>query len=324
MDGSHRSAPPPGTPSGRPGLARVRPPSAPTTVQLARPTSRRSELNRCTLTILSGGISGSVFTVGSAPLLLGRSRQCELCFDDPSVSSIHAEISRASGELYIRDLGSTNGTLLNGLPLLKPRALRDGDRIQLGREGVVRVSFGDEGEELARRRLYERAIRDRLTGLYNRAFFDERIEIEFAAARHHRQPLALLLTDLDHFKSLNDRYGHLGGDEALRAVGAIFREAARKEDIAARFGGEELVLVARGIDVQSALAMAERLRRAIRLADIVYRGERLLLSGSFGVAVHTPETPFETTTELILAADRALYRAKRDGRDRVALSDPMR
>lgn len=320
MSGSHRKIPPREQKSERPGLARARSPLPPSTVELSQHGSRLAELNRCTLTIIGGGIGGAVFTVGAAPLLLGRSRECELCFDDPSVSSLHAEISRAGAVLYLRDLGSTNGTLVNGAPLLAPRSLKDGDRIQLGQEGVVRVNFGDEGEERARMTLYERAIRDRLTGLYNRAFFDERIGIEHAAASRHGEPLALLLLDLDYFKALNDRYGHMAGDEALRVVGGILRLEARREDIAARFGGEELVLLARGIGVREARSIAERLRLAIRGAEITHLGERIGVTGSFGVAVHREEAPIETPAGLILAADRALYRAKNAGRDRVAFA----
>src|SRR5690554_2652633 len=323
MSGPHRKIPPRRMPCDRPGLAwalSVRPPS---TVELSRHDPRFAELNRCTLTMIGGGMPGAVFTVGAAPLLLGRSQECELRFDDPSVSAVHAEISRAAGEVYLRDLGSTNGTFVNGAALIKPRALQDGDRVQLGRDGVVRVSFGDEGEERARKALYERAIRDRLTGLYNRAFFDERIEIELASARRHDEPLSLLLLDVDHFKALNDRYGHLAGDEALRVLGAILRKAARKEDIAARFGGEELVLLARGIGLAKAGVIAERLRRTIRAARISYLDQNIAVSASIGVAARANFTHFRTPAELINAADRALYEAKRGGRDRVAFANEV-
>src|SRR5690606_3241444 len=161
-----------------------------------RETSR--DRSHCTLTIIGGGAVGTVVSLGRVPVVLGRGEPCELRFDDPCVSYVHAQIERANGRFYVRDMNSTNGTFVNGVPVTVPRELSDGDRIQIGRRGVIRVGIGGPDDALVSRKLYERAVRDRLTGLYNRSFFDERLEAEHGSAWRHGLPLALIMLDIDH------------------------------------------------------------------------------------------------------------------------------
>jgi two-component system, cell cycle response regulator len=278
-----------------------------------RPDPR--DRSHCTLTVIGGGHVGMILTVGTVPVVLGRGEPCELRFDDASISFVHAQIERGDEQFFVRDMNSTNGTFVNGVPVTVPRVLADGDRIQLGRRGVIRVALGGPEDAMVSRRLYERAVRDRLTGLYNRSFFDERLEAEHASAWRHGVPLALIMADIDHFKKINDVYGHPAGDEALRHVGQLIRESARREDIPARYGGEEVAILARGIDLEQGLRFAERLRVILRERPVHYKSHTLTLTASFGVAVHTGETRFYDPQSLVTAADGALYRAKRGGRD---------
>jgi two-component system, cell cycle response regulator len=280
-----------------------------------RPRVEPRDRSHCTLTIIGGGHGGTVISVGSVPVVLGRGEPCELRFDDPSISFVHAQIERGAEQFYVRDMNSTNGTFVNGAPVTVPRVLADGDRIQLGRRGVLRVALGGPDDAMATRRLYERAVRDKLTGLYNRSFFDERLDAEHGSAWRHGVPLALIMMDLDHFKQINDVYGHPAGDEALRHVGQLVRESARREDIPARYGGEEIAVLARGIDLDQAMRFAERLRRVVRERPVSYKAHTLTLSASLGVAVHCGAHRFYDPQALVTAADGALYAAKRSGRD---------
>jgi two-component system, cell cycle response regulator len=167
----------------------------------------------------------------------------------------------------------------------------------------------------ANRRLQVAALTDALTGLPNRRYALERSEQEVAAARRSGQPLALMMVDIDHFKSVNDRYGHDVGDAALRHIATIFRAGLRTEDQACRLGGEEFLIIARQTDGKKALIVADRLRRAIALQPLKVQGDTIKLTVSIGCAAMSDT--LKSVSEILKSADEALYRAKRLGRDRV-------
>ncbi|MCI4678790.1 diguanylate cyclase [Rhodoblastus acidophilus] len=164
-------------------------------------------------------------------------------------------------------------------------------------------------------KLVELATRDGLTGLLNRpAFFHRAIKI----CKEGGAPIAAIMADVDHFKSVNDRFGHAWGDKALKSVA---ENLARRADVAARLGGEEFVLLLPASSPEHALAVAEDLRRAIASCEIDVDGTPLRLSCSFGVAVAQPGAEID---DLLRRADCALYAAKRGGRDRVVVHDDER
>ncbi|MDQ0456921.1 diguanylate cyclase [Rhizobium paknamense] len=227
------------------------------------------------------------------------------------------------------------------LPLPRPgtRELRlwDGRVLEaktrsVGGGGVITV-FSDvtrmrQAEELLRdvnRTLEKAAFTDALTGLFNRRAFDDRLTVEFARARRAREPLSLLMVDIDHFKQFNDHYGHQRGDDCLRAVaGALGVAARRGTDIAARYGGEEMALVLPGTDAAGANEVAERYCRAVRALGLDHAASpRGMVTVSVGVAVILPEAG-DRPDDLIAAADSALYRAKHAGRDCVRCADTER
>jgi diguanylate cyclase (GGDEF)-like protein len=165
-------------------------------------------------------------------------------------------------------------------------------------------------------RLRRLALTDDLTGLPNRRHFLHRLEEAIAFARRRNLPVALVILDLDHFKVINDRYGHPSGDRVLEAVAEALVADARAEDLVARYGGEEFGIVLQGTDLEGARVRAERLRARIAgIAVAVKGGARIGLTASFGVAA-IPESCAPRAHRLIAAADGALYAAKRAGRNR--------
>ena len=163
------------------------------------------------------------------------------------------------------------------------------------------------------------ATTDGLTGLYNRAYFDQFINEQFGIAHREKKSLSLLLMDVDKFKSINDRYGHPAGDQVLRHLGKLLKSAARSQDVAARYGGEELCLVLVNTSKIVAATVAESIRRAIAAQPITAGTEQLPVTASIGVACYETGSPFKEVSHLLKASDLAVYAAKHAGRNCVRL-----
>ena len=169
--------------------------------------------------------------------------------------------------------------------------------------------------EALRERLYEQAIRDPLTGLFNRRFLTETLERELARARRAKLPLAVVLLDVDHFKQVNDTSGHRAGDQLLRALAGLLTEQTRREDLVCRYGGEEFVVLMPGASLEAALARAEAWRAAVEKLRLSYEGQAVQVTISAGVAAFPQDGAGEDA--LLRAADEALYQSKASGRNRV-------
>lgn len=277
-------------------------------------TARRNGI----LTIASGLEAGKLLRLPTdETVMLGRSPECTFAFDDASLSRVHARVMRVGAEYFLRDEGSRNGTFVNNIKLERPQALRNGDRIQLGLSTLLRFSLADAEEEAALRKVYEAAILDGLTGIYNRKYFEDRIVTELSHAQRHGTPLAVVISDVDHFKKVNDTYGHLAGDAVLVRVAAILKETVRPEDVLARYGGEEFVILLRGATSQDAVALAERVRANIEGATILFDGTPIRITSSGGVASTADPGQAAERAALLHAADSRLYQAKQTGRNRV-------
>lgn len=287
-----------------------------------RPDFETLPKDRCTLTMLTGARPGAIYTLGPGELILGRDEELSWRIEDRAVSSHHARLSGVDGRFQIEDLDSTNGTYVNG-ERVQRRELRDGDRIQLGEHTLLRVALQDATEHEAAQRMYEAAVLDPLTGVYNRGHLEAVLTAEFAFAQRHKTPLSVIFADLDHFTDVNNTYGHQAGDAVLQDVAQAIRQAVRTEDLVARYGGEEFVLVARGIDLNGAIAMAERIRRKVEGVTVPLDDTLLSVTASFGVACFEAATPYDTREQLVAAADRAVYRAKAEGRNRVCDSSDV-
>jgi diguanylate cyclase (GGDEF)-like protein len=171
----------------------------------------------------------------------------------------------------------------------------------------------------AREAIRDMALHDSLTGLWNRAGILDILENELTRARRQETSVGVVLADLDRFKSVNDVYGHLIGDEALRTAARVFRDTVRPYDSVGRYGGEEILMVLPGCDAVNAVSHAERLRAALARVSVKTSSGELRMTASFGVTVAEHGTDVDAKS-LLQAADTALYCAKRNGRDRVELA----
>lgn len=170
------------------------------------------------------------------------------------------------------------------------------------------------------RELEQQSRRDHLTEVYNRAFVDAVLKQEFQAALTHGWPLAVLFVDLDHFKHINDTYGHQAGDQVLRNTAAVLLDVARETDIVARYGGEEFLVLLPGTGIAGAMTVAERLLTTLRETNHKLNGDSgITVTGSIGIAVQGEPATFNTPEDLVAAADRALYAAKFGGRDQAVV-----
>lgn len=288
--------------------------------EIAAALGQKTKAQRPWLVVVSGSSNiGKMYRLEHA-IVLGRSAQCDVHIDQEGVSRKHALLERsADGAVQIVDLGSRNGTFVNGQAVSR-ETLRDGDKIQIGGTTILKLSYQDELDEALQRNLYESATRDPLTRAVNRRGFEEVLGKEFAFARRHARALSVLAFDVDHFKRVNDTHGHPGGDSVLRRLGEVVMEAIRREDLFARVGGEEFVVLLRDVDLDGSIECAERLRGAVERTTFDFNGVRIAVTVSVGVAtlragVHA------NPAALLEAGDRALYEAKRGGRNRVCPAD---
>jgi two-component system cell cycle response regulator len=278
--------------------------------------TRRSERDRAYLIVLAGADVGKMFKLGEGETVIGRSHRADIRLDDDSISRLHCKLSLLGTSVQIDDLGSSNGTMVNeGTPT--NAQLRDGDKIRLGDTTILKFTFHDRLDESFQQKMYDAALRDPLTKCFNKKYFVDTLNTEVSYSRRHKTPLSLIIFDLDHFKNINDTYGHIAGDHVLIEIAALVHHLLRTEDVFARYGGEEFVIILRGIGLDDAGILAERVRAAIEHHQFIFGKERLPVTISVGVAQYDPVT--EDPLAMVEAADGALYAAKHAGRNRVLL-----
>jgi two-component system cell cycle response regulator len=295
--------------------------SLPTTVYAEESTEERQFILR----VLTGTQTGLTLVVDKDEIVLGRGQGCDFTLDDSALSRRHCRILRADGGLLLEDLGSSNGTMIDGQPVVGRQPVNEGSHIQIGRHTVLGVARQDPLEHSATRRLYEFSMRDPLTGIHNRRYFDQRLQEEFSYALRHRTPVSVLIADLDFFKRINDTWGHPAGDRVLRHASEIFQNCVRKEDVVARYGGEEFAMLARIQQPDGAMALGERVRRRVDRGALAHEGQVINLTVSVGIATAWPDRGYDSVSSLLGAADSALYQAKAGGRNRcVEAQGPVR
>jgi two-component system, cell cycle response regulator len=256
--------------------------------------------------------------LGERPALIGRGEDCSISNPDTSVSRCHARILREKdGRYLVTDLGSTNGTFINNT-CRREGYLCDGDYLRVG-NCIYRFLAGGNIEASYHEEIYRLTILDALTQLHNRRYFNEFLEREVARAVRHDRSLAVLLLDIDHFKTINDRMGHLAGDMAIRELCTLLKSLLRSDELLARYGGEEFAIVLPEADADTARAMAEQIRLFVERKIFAFNKHKYRLTVSVGVAV-LPAKESPTLASFLNQADDNLYRAKFAGRNRVVVS----
>jgi diguanylate cyclase (GGDEF)-like protein len=251
--------------------------------------------------------------------IIGRDDACGLKLSDASVSRRHARAQLGlDGVLTLEDMGSTNGTHVNGHAIDRAR-VRAGDTLEIGAVPMrLEVLSLDEVDHLVS--ILARLAtgnRDPLTGLLTRAWLEEELPTTLDRCERTRSPVACLFLDVDHFKRINDTWGHAVGDDVLVGVARIVLLLVREQDACVRYGGEEVVCVLPGCDARAALEVAERIRQAIESHDWSRTGQGLRVSASAGVAERRVG---EAVRDWLERADRALYAAKAAGRNACRVS----
>lgn len=287
-------------------------------ITLAQSLGDRSSRAAC-LVLYSGAEPGRRFTLGDGTHTLGRAPDCQVPLDTAGTSRRHAELQVTGQHVMLSDLGSVNGTHVNERRVDVPVVLKDGDMLRLG-DVLLKFFASHSLESLLHDRIYRMATVDAGTEVFSKRYVTDALEREVRRARRHRQPLAVMCFDLDHFKAVNDSFGHNAGDHALRETAVLARGQLRAGDILGRIGGEEFLAVLPDTTLADALALADRVRAALQAQTLMLplpdgREQPHQQTASFGVAVLTPE--LKGALDLLGAADTRLYQAKHAGRNRV-------
>ena len=278
---------------------------------------RTSGYDGCLINIYpTGPLMGNRYPL-SDETLIGRTDDCHVQNPDGSVSRLHAKVARGSdGVFRVSDLGSTNGTFVNNVRR-ESTVLHDGDYLRIG-NCIYRFLAGGNLEAEYHEEIHRLTIIDALTGVHNRRSLNEILDRELARADRHHRPLAVILFDIDRFKSINDRFGHVAGDLTLRDLSARIKEVVRKDELLARYGGEEFAIVLPESGAEAALELAERVRKVVEAVPFQFNETPFPVTVSLGIGV-TPGGESITPSTLIERADKNLYAAKQNGRNRVVV-----
>jgi diguanylate cyclase (GGDEF)-like protein len=269
--------------------------------------------DRACLVVIYGPELGKRAALGHGPFEIGRSSKADLPIDQESISRHHARITFEGGRHHIEDLGSTNGTFVNEHQS-KKAPLKDGDQVKLGRS-ILKYMSGDNIEANYHEEIYRLMTMDALTQTHNRRYFNEALERECQRSQRYHRALSLVLFDIDHFKQINDTYGHVAGDSVLRQLALVVKPRLRLQDVLARVGGEEFAVLLPEVEVAGALIAAEKVRRLVEGARFVVDTKEFGCTVSIGVCAYRSE--MTSPGMLYDAADKNLYEAKRGGRNRV-------
>lgn len=268
----------------------------------------------CLLQIHPLQIDNGLMPLETDAFTIGRDEACDLCVRDASISRCHAIIEKRESGYVISDRGSTNGTWINEQPV-QQQVLVPGDRVRLG-SVIFKFLSTTHIETQYHEAVYSMMTRDSLTGVWNKRYFMEVLEREIKRNTRHQRPTFLILFDIDHFKSINDTYGHLAGDEVLRELAQRVDNVLRDDEVLARYGGEEFAVVLGETEAAEATAIAERCREVVAGSPFSTSEGFLEVTISIGVA-DSISTNVTTPAGLIEQADMRLYAAKRGGRNRV-------
>jgi two-component system cell cycle response regulator len=271
------------------------------------------------LIVIRGSLQGKKFSLKGNTFLIGRDKSVEIQIEDANISRQHARISRDGDSFILEDMGSRNGTFLNDEPLANAKkTLAKEDMIKLG-STILKFLPAGQLETLYHINITNAAHMDKLTGLYNRKYISEVLDVEFKRAKALHSNFSIVVFDIDNFKKINDTYGHDGGDYVLTTLGQQVKASGlRERDLAGRYGGEEFLVVLANSDSVQAAEVAERIRAKLEAFEFLYDGKKIPVTVSLGVC--SIKKDFHDAQDLYKAADKALYESKRTGKNRVTVA----
>lgn len=282
-------------------------------IQAAR---KREEQLEPMFLICRGVQKGRPIPIHPGHWTIGRGPLCDVSFQGRGISRTHLRLENSDKNgLVVIDAASTNGVFVNG-DKVERCTLHDRDVLQLGPETVLRLMFAPGCDMDMRVRQYEQSIIDDLTGVHNRRFLNDSLEHEMAFAARHDNPLCVMLVDIDHFKAINDEFGHEAGDTILKQLAERIADALRNEDVFARLGGDEFAIVTRGLSLESAIDAAERLRTLVSGRTFLWREREVECTISLGGTLLVDRESLDVSG-VLKRADENLYAAKEQGRNRI-------
>ena len=258
---------------------------------------------------------GKRFSLSDGSVRIGRGPENDVVLHSDSVSRRHARVETRSGGYVVVDMHSTNGTYVND-ELVDAQALRRGDQLKVG-DTIMKFLSGADLESQYHETIYRMTIMDGLTDVHNKRYLVEQLEREISRAMRHERALTMVMCDIDHFKNVNDEYGHLAGDHVLKEVAQLAKSRLRPDDVLARYGGEELAVILPETDLAGGVRIADELRALIADASFQFEDEDIGVTISCGVAELDGDWQ---SYDFVKAADAQLYEAKRGGRNRVCPS----
>ncbi len=269
---------------------------------------------------MNGADMGRVWNLEDERLSIGRAQGNDIVVDDDGTSRQHAVLERYDDRYAIIDQGSSNGTFVAGKPVQR-HVLADGDLVNVGPACTLRYTRTDADSEALLLALHRSNAFDHLTETYNAEHFLDVLERELSFARRHETTLSVLMLDIDFFRVINDDHGYEAGDAVLKELANRFRTASRREDVLARTAGGVFSMLLRGITVDQARVLAERLREAVATEPVSLPDDEVALTVS--VACASLGCASEATAEALLhLIQRRMQQAKRSGRNCVVFREP--
>ena len=288
-------------------LPKTEVPASPATHGPQKPTGA------CLVRIYPAGVGGSLIAIDRPAIRLGRGQHCEYELPDEYASREHCVIELVNGQHIIRDLRSMNGTFVNDQQIDQPQILKPGDQLRVGYH-IFKYLSENHVEAMYHEAVFQMMTIDALTQTYNKRYFEDAFQREVLRSTRHGRSLGLLMIDVDHFKDVNDKYGHLVGDELLVGLCRRMKLRVRGDEILARVGGEEFAIGAVEIPQDKLYTLANEIRDLVAAKPFETAKGSIPLTISIGAA-HSTGVEIYSPKELIERADQKLYDAKASGRN---------
>jgi len=277
---------------------------------------QQSKEGSAVLVQIYGDALGRRYVLTDDKMTIGRDDSNDIVLQDENVSRFHAEVRVDGASVSLVDKGSTNGSRVNDQEITT-QTLESGDLLHIG-SFILKYLRSEDPESLYHEEIYRMTIIDGLTEVANRRRLEEFLDRELAGAQRHGRALSVAVIDADHFKNVNDKYGHIAGDFVLRKLANVIQGIIRRDELLARYGGEEFVVVMPSTSLDQGAMLGEKIRALVESTAFEFEDRRIPVTVSVGVA--TLREAIQTVDSFIHTADEALYRAKEEGRNRVCIA----